>query len=130
MAINWRLVINETTFFSPLFASLQNPDVQFDRRDQGCQMVYLQTKNPDLGKFWRVLQWKMMVYFMANWSILRQIGIFMAIWCILQRIGIFYGHFGMLYQEKSGNSAGDFPVATIPSFGPHPFLQRVPPSNN
>jgi hypothetical protein len=24
--------------------------------DQGCQMVYLQTKNTNLGKFWRVLQ--------------------------------------------------------------------------
>jgi hypothetical protein len=23
---------------------------------QGCQMVYFQTKNPTLGKFWRVLQ--------------------------------------------------------------------------
>jgi hypothetical protein len=25
-----------------------------------CQMVYFQTKNPNLGKFWRVLQWKML----------------------------------------------------------------------
>jgi hypothetical protein len=29
--------------------------------DRGCQMVYFQTKNPTLGKFCRVLQWKMMV---------------------------------------------------------------------
>jgi hypothetical protein len=29
---------------------------------QGCQMVCIQTKNPNLGKFWRVLQWKMLVY--------------------------------------------------------------------
>jgi hypothetical protein len=28
---------------------------------QGCQMVYSQTKNPTLGKFWSVLQWKMFV---------------------------------------------------------------------
>jgi hypothetical protein len=27
-------------------------------RDQGCQMVYFQTKNPNLGKFQSVLQWK------------------------------------------------------------------------
>jgi hypothetical protein len=26
---------------------------------QGCQMVYLQTKNPNFGEFWSVLQWKM-----------------------------------------------------------------------
>jgi hypothetical protein len=32
--------------------------------DQGCQMVYFQTKNPKLGKFWRVLQWKMLAYSM------------------------------------------------------------------
>jgi hypothetical protein len=38
---------------------------------QGCQMVCFQTKNPNLGKFWRVLQWKILVYFMTIWSILR-----------------------------------------------------------
>jgi hypothetical protein len=27
-------------------------------QDQGCQMVCFQTKNPNLGKFWRVLQWR------------------------------------------------------------------------
>jgi hypothetical protein len=31
-------------------------------------MVYLQTKKPDLGKFWRVLQWKIWVYLMEIWS--------------------------------------------------------------
>jgi hypothetical protein len=31
--------------------------------DQGCQMVYFQTKIPTLSKFWRALQWKMLVYF-------------------------------------------------------------------
>jgi hypothetical protein len=43
---------------------------------QGCQMVCFQTKNPNLGKFWRVSQWKMMVYFMDTWSILRSFVIF------------------------------------------------------
>jgi hypothetical protein len=32
---------------------------------QGCQMAYFQTINPNIGKFWRVLQWKMLVYFTA-----------------------------------------------------------------
>jgi hypothetical protein len=27
---------------------------------QGCQMACFQTKNHDLGKVWRVLQWKML----------------------------------------------------------------------
>jgi hypothetical protein len=31
---------------------------------QGCQMARFQTKNPNLGKFGIVLQWKMLVYFM------------------------------------------------------------------
>jgi hypothetical protein len=44
--------------------------------NQGCQMVYFQTKNPNLGKLWRVLQWKMLLYFMSIWYILLQIGIF------------------------------------------------------
>jgi hypothetical protein len=29
---------------------------------QGCQMVYFQTKTPNLGKLWRALEWKMLVY--------------------------------------------------------------------
>jgi hypothetical protein len=45
-------------------------------------MVYFQTKNP---KFWRVLQWKMLVYYMANWS-----KYFLAIWYILSHLGYFF----------------------------------------
>jgi hypothetical protein len=33
-------------------------------------------KNPNLGKFWRVLQWKMLIYFIATWSILQPFRIF------------------------------------------------------
>jgi hypothetical protein len=49
---------------------------------QGCQMVYFQTKNPNLG---RGFEWKMMLYFcsichlpyfMANWYIFWLFGIF------------------------------------------------------
>jgi hypothetical protein len=29
--------------------------------EQGCQMVYFQNKNPNLGKFWRALGWKMLI---------------------------------------------------------------------
>jgi hypothetical protein len=35
-----------------------------------------QTKNPNLGKFWRILQWKMLVYFMYGHMVfLRSSGI-------------------------------------------------------
>jgi hypothetical protein len=56
---------------------------------QGCQMAYFQTKNPNLGKFWRLLQWKMGVI----WSILWPFGLFygrlvyfMDIWYIFVKI--------------------------------------------
>jgi hypothetical protein len=29
--------------------------------EQGCQMEYLQNKNPNLGKFWSAWEWKMFV---------------------------------------------------------------------
>jgi hypothetical protein len=35
-----------------------------------------QTKNPNLGKFWWVWQWKMLVYFTDIWSIFRPLGVF------------------------------------------------------
>jgi hypothetical protein len=47
---------------------------------QGCQMVLFQTKNPNLGNFWRFLQWKMLVYFMVTWSILQYLLYFMDNW--------------------------------------------------
>jgi hypothetical protein len=55
----------------------------------------------NLAIFWWVLQWKVLVYFMAIWNILLPFAIFyvwLQIWFIFSR-------FGMLYQEKSGNPA-------------------------
>jgi hypothetical protein len=46
--------------------------------NQGCQRVRIQTKNPNLGKFWRALDWKMFIYFVAIWNTY-----FMEIWDIL-----------------------------------------------
>jgi hypothetical protein len=42
----------------------------------GCQVVSFQTKNLNMGKFWRTLEWKMLKCFMAIWNILRTLGIF------------------------------------------------------
>jgi hypothetical protein len=62
---------------------------------QSCQMVYFQTQNSNLGKFWRSLQRKMLVYFTAIWYILRTFGIFYGhlvyftdIWYIIWPFGI------------------------------------------
>jgi hypothetical protein len=38
-------------------------------------MVYFLTKNPNLGKFCRALDWKVLIYFMAIWNILQTFGI-------------------------------------------------------
>jgi hypothetical protein len=53
----------------------------FKALQKGCQMVCFQTKHPNLGKFWRVLQW------------------------IVRGNFIYFSRFGILYQEKSGNPA-------------------------
>jgi hypothetical protein len=66
-------------------------------------MICFETKNPNLGKFWRVLQWKMLVYFMDTWSILRSFVIFLWTFCIVRGNLVYFSHFGILYQEKSGN---------------------------
>jgi hypothetical protein len=66
-------------------------------------MAHFQSKNPNSGKFWRFLQWKILLYFMAIWFILLPFGIFCG------HFGIVYGYlanfsrFGMLHQERSGN---------------------------
>jgi hypothetical protein len=68
-------------------------------------MVCFQTKNTNLGKFWRAFELKIVVYFMVIWNILRSFGVFLwpfgnvvVIWYIFHR-------FGILCQEKSGNPA-------------------------
>jgi hypothetical protein len=41
-------------------------------------MIYFQTQIPILGKFWMVLKWKVLAYFMVL--------------CFLRPFGTFYGH--------------------------------------
>jgi hypothetical protein len=53
-------------------------------------MVCFQAKNRNLGKFWRVLQWKMLVYFIDTWSILWSFVIFYRRLVKLLQFGIFY----------------------------------------
>jgi hypothetical protein len=64
-------------------------------------MVYFQTKNPNLGKFGRALEWKRLVYTLGIWNklpmeILRLFGNLEAIWYV-------FPSFGTLCQEKSGS---------------------------
>jgi hypothetical protein len=66
-------------------------------------MVYFQTKYPNLGRFWRALEWEMLMHFMTIWNTLRPFDIirgslvqFVAIWYIFPILVC-------LDQEKSGN---------------------------
>jgi hypothetical protein len=45
-------------------------------RFQGCQTVCFLTKNPNLGKFWKAVDWKILIHFMTIWNILPTFGIF------------------------------------------------------
>jgi hypothetical protein len=71
--------------------------------NQGCQMVYFQTKNPNLGNFWSAMQWKMLVNFMAIWSILLPFHIFYSHLVYFEIVLVYFFPF-FLYQEKSGSS--------------------------
>jgi hypothetical protein len=64
-------------------------------------MVYFQAKNPNLGKFWNALEWKMLVYFKTIWNILWPFGI------IYDRLHstvcghlVYFSHFGMFGPRK------------------------------
>jgi hypothetical protein len=63
-------------------------------------MVYFQTQNPNLGKFWSVLDVAIFYvhfeYFIDIWDILRPFGTFCGHW-------VLFHFFGIMYQEKSGN---------------------------
>jgi hypothetical protein len=71
--------------------------------DQGCQMVYFLTKNPNLGKFWKALgpriekAGKFWNDFTVIWYTLWPLGDVVVIWYI-------FPHFGILCQEKSGST--------------------------
>jgi hypothetical protein len=85
----WALLWVWLAFFNNVICSLH--------LNQGCQMVFFQTKNPHLGKFWRVWQLKLLVYFMSIWYTLRPFAIFygnlvyfLVIWYILSCFVMLY----------------------------------------
>jgi hypothetical protein len=53
-------------------------------------MAYFRTKNPELGWFWRALQWKMLVYYLAIWSIYGYLVYCVAILYIVWPFGLFF----------------------------------------
>jgi hypothetical protein len=66
-------------------------------------MEYFQTKNPNLGKFWRVLEWDKLVYSIAIRNILRPLGVHLWAFGNLVAIWHIFSRFGILCRERSGN---------------------------
>jgi hypothetical protein len=64
-------------------------------------MVYFQTKNPDLGKFWKVFQWKMLVFLWPFCLFYGHMVYVMAIWYILWSFGIFFPFWYICRTEKN-----------------------------
>jgi hypothetical protein len=54
------------------------------------------------GSNWRVLHWRMLVYFMYTWSFVIFYGHFVYIYIYIKVIWYIFSHFGILYLEKSG----------------------------
>jgi hypothetical protein len=82
---NWNVKISQIPCQQPYTRENGNPHL-----DQGCQMVSFQTKNPNLDKFWRALDRKMLMYFMTIWNILQTLRYFMTIWYTLYSFGTFF----------------------------------------
>jgi hypothetical protein len=96
----------ELNFFNKLRIKLLRPS--FNPRKsttQCCQMGYFQTKNPNVGLFWRALDWKILIYFIAIGNILWTFGIFYDHLVHFVFILVHFVRFWYLATRKSGNPA-------------------------
>jgi hypothetical protein len=75
-------------------------------------MVSFQTKNPNLGKFWRAQGWKMLIYFKLFGIFYRHWGYFVTIWYILCSFGTFFPAW-VIIEEKNLATL----IANAPSLG-------------
>jgi hypothetical protein len=76
------LIMNRINIYICAFYNYYNAIIYIGRVvciAKGCQKVYFETKSPNLDKFWRVVGWKSLFYYMAIWN-------------MLWPFGTFYGH--------------------------------------
>jgi hypothetical protein len=62
--------------------------------------LFSNQKKTILGKFWRALEWNMLIHFTAIWNIIQTFGLFYD--HLVQFVLIFFG-FGIMFHEQSGN---------------------------
>jgi predicted membrane channel-forming protein YqfA (hemolysin III family) len=84
-------------------------------------MVYFQTKNINLGKFWRALDWKMSIYFMAIRNVLRTIVKFYD--HFVHFVLIFGTFFPVLVSRSNKNLATPGMVAAAAAISPTILIQ-------
>jgi hypothetical protein len=82
-------------------------------RARGCQMFSFKTKNTNLGRFWRALDWLMSIYFMAIWNILQTFGVFYD-HLVVHFVFIWY-IFPVLVSCTKKNLATLVPIFKLPS---------------
>jgi hypothetical protein len=73
------------------FGMLYHETFGYPALNQGCQIVYFQTRNINLCKFWSALDWKILMFFMAICNILWTFGIF------YDHLVTFYVFFGTFF---------------------------------
>jgi hypothetical protein len=84
-------------------------------------MVSFQTKNHNLGKIWRALDWKMLSYIMTIWNILLPFGIFLPLWYVKTKKNLATLSPERFWQEKKSlfskkaiqNFNATFPTAIV-----------------
>jgi hypothetical protein len=74
---------------------------------QGCQILYFHTKKTYVGIVWRALVWEMLYILLLFGVFYVLLEYFLVIWYERFPVWYIFSHFGMLYQEKSGNLADD-----------------------
>jgi hypothetical protein len=88
-------------------------------------MVCFQTKNPNLGKFWRALNWKMLIYFVGISKFYGHFGCFMTIWYNLCSFGTFFPVLVSCTKKNSGNPGAAYNIqrnARIAAFVLQPLI--------
>jgi hypothetical protein len=73
-------------------------------------------KIPNLGKFWSALEWKMLVYFMTIWNILRPFGVFITVWYSLLSFGIFLPFWYVCTKKNLATLLCRFPELIVTRF--------------
>jgi hypothetical protein len=91
--------------------------------DQCCQIVHFQNKNSNLGKFWKDLQLKMLVFLWTFCLLYGQMVYFMDIWYILWSLGTYI--FPVLVYCTDKNLATLMKIRAMDTFSPTKTLSKI-----